>query len=63
MLQSHKMFWSKLPAAQLRTNTYKLTHTQDLPMAVSDLHIFIVSESPHFSWPVFFTSSVKYHGG
>lgn len=46
-----------------QTNTYKLTHTQDLPMTVFDLRIFIVSESPHFSWPVFFTSSVKCHGG
>lgn len=46
------------------THTQKRTHTQDLPGAVSDLHIIIIaSDSPSFSWPLFFTSSLKCNGG
>lgn len=45
------------------TNTHKLTYTENLPVAVSDLHIIIVSDSPSFSWPLFFTSSLKCNGG
>lgn len=53
--------WPKLPAAHV--HTHKRTHTQDLPVAVSDLHIIRASDSPSFSWPLFFTSSLECNGG